>query len=167
MFGAGCFWKVEYIFKKVPGVARTRVGYSGGHKDKPTYQDVCSHTSGHAEVVLVDYDPAKVTYHKLLETFFSMHDPTTLNRQGPDVGTQYRSAVFAMTPEQEKEAKEYKKQLEAQHKFKAPIVTIIEPAKPFFDAEEYHQDYYKKNEKHYKEDREKSGRDDFIKAVWK
>lgn len=147
MFAAGCFWKVEYIFKNLPGVVKTRVGYSGGHKNKPTYKEVCTDQTGHAEVVMVDYDPAKVSYHKLLEKFFSMHNPTTLNRQGPDVGTQYRSAIFFMSPEQQKEALAYKKQLESEHKFKAPIVTVVEPAKPFFDAEEYHQDYFTKHGK--------------------
>lgn len=145
IFAAGCFWKVQYVFSQVPGVVATRVGYTGGTLDNPTYEDVCGHKTGHAEAVLVEYDPKKVTYHKLLETFFANHNPTTMNRQGPDVGTQYRSAIFYVTPEQKEEALKYKEELTKAHKFNSPIVTLIEPSAKFYDAEEYHQDYYKKH----------------------
>lgn len=145
MFAAGCFWKVQYIFSKVPGVVRTRVGYSGGNVAKPSYNQVCTNTTGHAETVLVEYDPTKTTYRKLLEAFWKNHDPTTVNRQGPDVGLQYRSVVFYTTPEQKAEAFKYEKELEQSHQFRDPIVTKIEPAAPFYDAEEYHQNYYEKH----------------------
>ena len=131
MFAMGCFWKTQYVFSKVPGVVRTRVGYSGGTVKGPTYEQVCTHTTGHAETALVEYDPKRVSYHRLLEVFFSKHDPTTMNRQGPDEGTQYRSVIFYTTPEQKREALEFKKQLEESHKFKQPIVTIIEPPARF------------------------------------
>ncbi|MBX9689255.1 MAG: peptide-methionine (S)-S-oxide reductase MsrA [Candidatus Obscuribacterales bacterium] len=144
-FAAGCFWKVQYIFSKVPGVIRTRAGYSGGHSPSPTYKEVCSDKSGHAETVQVEFDPSKVTYHKLLEVFFANHDPTTLNRQGPDIGTQYRSAIFYSNPEQEKEAISYKNELNKAHKFRSPVVTEIKEAGAFTDAEEYHQDYFIKH----------------------
>lgn len=144
-FAAGCFWKVQFVFSKIPGVLRTRAGYMGGHKDKPLYKEVCSDKTGHAETVQVEYDPSKVSFHKLLETFFSKHDPTTLNRQGPDHGTQYRSAIFCTNAEQKKEATEYKDALNKSHKFGSPIVTTIEDAGQFFDAEEYHQDYFIKH----------------------
>jgi peptide-methionine (S)-S-oxide reductase len=144
-FGAGCFWGVEAAFRQLPGVIDAVSGYMGGRKENPTYQDVCSDRTGHAEVVQVTYDPQKVSYHELLDLFWRMHDPTTLNRQGPDVGTQYRSAIFFHSPEQQKEALASKAALEATGKFKRPIVTTIEPAQPFYRAEEYHQRY---NEKH-------------------
>jgi peptide-methionine (S)-S-oxide reductase len=144
-FAAGCFWKVQYIFSKVPGVITTKVGYSGGTMAKPTYEQVCSDKTGHAETVLVEYDPKKVTYQKLLEVFFANHNPATLNRQGPDIGNQYRSAIFYTNEKQRQEALAYKEKLTKEHHFKSPIVTIIEPAKPFYDAEEYHQDYYLKH----------------------
>jgi len=144
-FAAGCFWKVQYIFSKVPGVVRTSAGYSGGSTANPTYKQVCSNKTGHAETVQVEYDPAKVSYHKLLEVFWANHDPTTPNRQGVDVGTQYRSAVFYATPEQQKEALAFKEQLEKAHKLRNPIVTIIEPAGPFYSAEDYHQNYFEKH----------------------
>jgi len=144
VFGAGCFWGTQSAFENIPGVTRTTVGFMGGHTDHPTYEQVCTHTTGHAEVVRVEYDPSKVSYEKLLETFWSIHDPTTLNRQGPDVGDQYRSAVFTTTPEQEKTATALKQKLQASGKFKKPIVTEISPVKAFFEAEDYHQDYYKK-----------------------
>jgi len=144
-FAAGCFWKTQYIFSKVPGLVRTRVGYSGGTLAHPSYEQVCTDKTGHAEVALVEFDPAKTSYQKLLEVFFDNHDPTTVNRQGPDVGTQYRSAIFYTTPQQRDLAVAYKQKLEASHRFHAPIVTSILPAGPFYDAEEYHQDYYKKH----------------------
>lgn len=145
IFAAGCFWKVQYVFSKVPGVVGTRVGYSGGHLANPSYEQVCTDKTGHAEVVLVEYDPVKTSYQQLLEAFFASHDPTTLNRQGPDTGTQYRSAIFYTTPDQRDLAMIYKRQLEASRRFHSPIVTSIEAAGPFYDAEEYHQDYYKKH----------------------
>lgn len=145
LFAAGCFWKVQYIFSKVPGVVKTTVGYSGGTTKKPTYEQVCSHSTGHAETVLVEYDPSKTTYKKLLEVFWSNHDPTTLNRQGPDVGTQYRSVVFYTDADQKRQALELKADLEKSRRFVRPMVTAIEPAGTFYPAEEYHQDYYIKH----------------------
>jgi peptide-methionine (S)-S-oxide reductase len=142
IFGAGCFWGVEEAFRRLPGVLSTTVGYSGGTVKEPSYERVCQGDSGHAEVVEVEYDPQKLTYADLLKVFFSSHDPTTLNRQGPDVGYQYRSVIFYNSPEQEKEALAAKEQL--QTKLRRPIVTAIEPAKPFYKAEEYHQHYLEK-----------------------
>ncbi len=142
-FGAGCFWGVEAEFRKVEGVVDVIVGYSGGALETPTYKDVCSGTTGHAEVVEVEYDPSKVSFEELLEVFWENHDPTTPNRQGPDVGTQYRSAIFFHTPEQEAAARASKEQ--AQAMFKNPIVTEITPAAEFYRAEEYHQRYFEKN----------------------
>ena len=144
-FAAGCFWGVEATFRQLPGVTATRVGYTGGHFADPTYKDVCSDRTGHAEAVEVDYDPAKLSYEKLLEVFWENHDPTQLNRQGPDYGSQYRSAIFFHTPEQESEAKLSKEQLEKSGRFKKPIVTQIVPAVKFHPAEDYHQDYFRKN----------------------
>lgn len=144
-FAAGCFWKVQYIFSKVPGVIATRAGYTGGITDHPTYRDVCSHTTGHAEAVQVQFDPKKISYKKLLEVFWSHHDPTTLNRQGPDIGDQYRSEVFYANKEQKEIALAYLAELQKSKKFSSPIVTKIEPITTFFDAEEYHQDYFKKH----------------------
>jgi len=143
-FGAGCFWGVEEEFRKVPGVLETAVGYAGGKKDNPTYEDVCSDDTGHAEVVEVEYDPARVSYEQLLDVFWNNHNPTTLNRQGPDVGTQYRSAVFFHTPEQQEVAKASKERLEKNGRFGRPIVTEITPASRFWRAEEYHQRYFEK-----------------------
>jgi len=145
MFAAGCFWKVQYIFSKVPGVVDTAVGYAGGKTADPTYKDVCTDSTGHAEVVQVKYDPAKVSYKKLLETFWTMHDPTTLNRQGPDVGTQYRSAVFFENEQQKVEALQVKAELAKSGKFKGAIVTEISPAQQFHKAEDYHQNYFEKH----------------------
>jgi peptide-methionine (S)-S-oxide reductase len=142
-FGAGCFWGVEAEFRKVEGVVDATVGYSGGALENPTYKDVCSGTTGHAEVVEVEYDPSKVSFEELLEVFWENHDPTTPNRQGPDVGTQYRSAIFFHTPEQEAAARASKER--AQVRFKNPIVTEITPAAEFYRAEEYHQRYFEKN----------------------
>ena len=142
-FGAGCFWGVEAEFRKVEGVEDVAVGYTGGYTENPTYGDVCSGDTGHAEVVEVDYDPSKVSYEELLDVFWANHNPTTLNRQGPDVGTQYRSAIFFHTPEQEAVAHASKEK--AQERFKKPIVTEITSASDFYRAEEYHQRYFDKN----------------------
>ena len=143
-FGAGCFWGVEAAFQQVEGVVSTTVGYMGGRMINPTYEDVCTDKTGHAEVVQVEYDPSVVSYEKLLEVFWNTHDPTTLNRQGPDLGTQYRSVVFFYTPEQEKAARIAKEKLEKSAKFKRPMVTEIVAAQGFYKAEEYHQKYYQK-----------------------
>src|SRR5881394_284013 len=143
-FGAGCFWGVEATFRAVAGVIDAAVGYTGGTTENPTYQDVCSHTTGHAEVVQVEFDPAIVSYDQLLDVFWSNHNPTTLNRQGPDVGDQYRSVIFYHTPEQRTAAEESKTSLEKSGRFKNPIVTLIEPAPAFYRAEEYHQRYLEK-----------------------
>lgn len=144
MFGAGCFWGVEAAFREVPGVADVAVGYSGGQSENPTYREVCSDTTGHVEVVEVSFDPAKVTYPELLNVFFSIHDPTQVNRQGPDFGTQYRTVIFTYSPEQEAQAREAIQQLEASGRFARPIATQVEPARPFYRAEEYHQRYLEK-----------------------
>ncbi len=143
-FGAGCFWGVEATFREVPGVKETAVGYQGGKTKNPTYEDVCSHGTGHAEVVHVEYDPSEVTYLKLLEVFFENHDPTTMNRQGPDVGDQYRSVIFYYTPEQKKTAETLIARFESAKRFKRPIVTQVLPAPDFYRAEEYHQQYLAK-----------------------
>ena len=143
-FGAGCFWGVEAAFQEIEGVTSTAVGYSGGTLANPTYQDVCSGRTGHAEVVQVEYDPARVSYDRLLDVFWDNHDPTTLNRQGPDVGEQYRSAIFFHTPEQEAAARASKARLEQSGRFRRPIVTEITPASEFWRAEEYHQRYLEK-----------------------
>jgi peptide-methionine (S)-S-oxide reductase len=143
-FAAGCFWGVEATFRQLPGVKSTRVGYTGGQFANPTYKDVCTDRTGHAEAVEVDYDPATLSYDKLLQVFWENHDPTQLNRQGPDWGTQYRSAIFFTDPEQEKAAKASKEALEKSHRFSKPIVTQIVPATTFFEAEEYHQQYLEK-----------------------
>ena len=143
IFGAGCFWGVEAEFRKVEGVVEVTSGYSGGHTGNPAYGDVCSGATGHAEVIEVEYDPSKVSYEELLELFWKEHDPTQLNRQGPDVGTQYRSVIFFVTPEQETAAHASKEK--AQERFRKPIVTEIRPASEFYRAEEYHQRYFEKN----------------------
>ena len=143
-FAAGCFWGVEDIFSKVKGVENTTVGYTGGHFESPSYENVCSGTTGHAEAVLVEFDPKKVSYKELLDVFWKMHDPTTFHRQGPDVGEQYRSAIFFHSDEQKEAAEMSKKELEASGKFKDPIVTEITPASEFYKAEEYHQKYFQK-----------------------
>jgi peptide-methionine (S)-S-oxide reductase len=146
-FGAGCFWGVESSFRELPGVVDAAVGYEGGTMVNPTYQDVCTDETGHAEVVEVTFDPAKLGYEKLVEHFWKMHDPTTLNRQGPDWGKQYRSVIFVHSPEQERIARE--SLAKAQPGFKKPIVTKIEPAKTFYRAEDYHQQYLaKRGQKH-------------------
>jgi peptide-methionine (S)-S-oxide reductase len=143
-FAAGCFWGVEAAFRQVPGVLSTAVGYSGGHLEAPTYADVCEGNTGHAEVVEVDFDPARVSYDALLDVFWENHDPTTLNRQGPDVGEQYRSAVFFHDPEQEKTVRASKQKLSQSGRYRRPIVTEITPASRFWPAEEYHQQYLEK-----------------------
>jgi peptide-methionine (S)-S-oxide reductase len=144
-FGAGCFWGVESFFREVPGVADAVCGYAGGKIDNPTYRQVCAGNTDHAEVVQVTYDPAKVGFERLLDVFFINHDPTTLNRQGPDAGTQYRSVVFAHSPEQEKAARAKLEALTRAGKFRRPIVTAVEPFRDFYRAEEYHQRYFEKN----------------------
>ncbi len=142
-FGAGCFWGVEYVFRRVPGVTGVEVGYSGGITPDPTYQEVCSHTTGHAEVLRVMFDDEQVSFDQLLEVFWAMHDPTQVNRQGPDVGDQYRSAIYTTTDEQMAAAKASKER--AQERFDRPIATEIRPAPEFYPAEDYHQAYYEKN----------------------
>ena len=143
-FGAGCFWGVEAAFRQIKGVKSTAVGYLGGTMESPTYKDVCTGRTGHAEVVEVEFDPAAVSYGDLLDVFWENHDPTTLNRQGPDVGTQYRSAIFFHTPEQEAAARTSKERLQSSGKFSRPIVTEITPTSAFYLAEDYHQQYLEK-----------------------
>ena len=143
-FAAGCFWGVEAAFRQVGGVTSTAVGYSGGTLENPTYEDVCSHRTGHAEVVQVEFDPTRVSYEQLLDVFWNCHDPTTLNRQGPDVGDQYRSAIFYHTPQQQAAAEVSKKRWAESGRFPRPIVTEITPAATFYRAERYHQQYLEK-----------------------
>lgn len=143
MFGAGCFWGVEEAFQKIVGVKKTTVGYAGGHMNNPSYKEVCSGTTGHAEVVELEFDPDVVTYEELLHVFWQIHNPTLLNRQGPDVGSQYRSVIFFYSALQEETAKYSIR--EAQKNYSAAIVTQLVPASPFYRAEEYHQCYFKKN----------------------
>lgn len=143
-FGAGCFWGVEETFRRTTGVVDTAVGYTGGKSSQPTYEQVCSGRTGHAEAVEVTFDPTIVSYEKLLQIFWENHDPTTANRQGPDIGEQYRSVVFVHSPEQEAAAKSSKASLEAAGRFRRPIVTQIVPAPTFWRAEEYHQQYLEK-----------------------
>lgn len=145
-FAAGCFWGVEAAFRQFlnRGVISTRVGYTGGHTKNPTYREVCSHSTGHAEAVEVEFDPSKISYQDLLNIFWSIHDPTTLNRQGPDVGDQYRSAIFYHSEEQRRLAEDSKRLLEESKRFSRPIVTEILPAQEFYEAEGYHQQYYEK-----------------------
>jgi peptide-methionine (S)-S-oxide reductase len=144
-FGAGCFWGVESAFRQVEGVTDAAVGFMGGTTANPSYRDVCTGRTGHAEVTQVTFDPARVSYERLLDVFWEIHDPTTLNRQGPDHGTQYRSAIFYHSPEQEAAARASLQKLEAAKKFARPIVTQIVPAGDFYRAEEYHQRYFEKN----------------------
>ena len=143
-FGAGCFWCVEPVFQKLNGVLSTSVGYAGGSFKDPTYEDVCTGQTGHAEVVQVEYDPSKISYDELLNVFWNNHDQTTLNRQGPDIGEQYRSVIFFHTPEQESTAKTSKEKLQNSGKYGKKIVTEIVPASQFYKAEDYHQRYYEK-----------------------
>jgi len=144
-FGAGCFWGVEAAFRRVPGVLDAVSGYSGGSTQNPSYRDVCTDTTGHAEVVQVTFDPDKVNYEELLDVFWKIHDPSQVNRQGPDFGTQYRTAIFFHSPEQEAIAKRSKQALDASGKFRQPIATEITAAGPFWRAEEYHQRYAEKH----------------------
>lgn len=143
-FAAGCFWGVEETLRRLDGVVDTAVGYSGGHTENPTYRDVCGHGTGHAEVVRVEYDPGRVSYDQLLDVFWSAHDPTQVDRQGPDVGSQYRSAIFFHTPEQEAAARASKQRLDASGRLRRPIATEITAATEFWRAEEYHQRYLEK-----------------------
>lgn len=144
IFGAGCFWGVEATFREIAGVKATSVGYSGGTTENPTYKEVCTGRTGHAEVCEVEFDPAQVSFEQLVNSFFNMHDPTTLNRQGPDIGTQYRSAIFYLTPEQKEIATRSKEAAEKSGKFNRPITTEITAAGAYWPAEEYHQRYFEK-----------------------
>jgi peptide-methionine (S)-S-oxide reductase len=143
-FGAGCFWGVEATFSRIPGVLETAVGYSNGKTENPTYKDVCTDTTGHAEVVQVTFDPEKISYQQLLDAFWKLHDPTQVNRQGPDSGKQYRTAIFTHSPEQEAIAKKSKQELDTSKKFSKPVATEITPAGTFWRAEDYHQKYLEK-----------------------
>ncbi|MEX1310481.1 MAG: peptide-methionine (S)-S-oxide reductase MsrA [Candidatus Sulfomarinibacteraceae bacterium] len=144
-FGAGCFWGVEMSFRRLEGVTDAAVGYAGGRTDNPTYSEVCSHGTGHAEVVEVEYDPAVISYEDLLDAFFAMHDPTQVDRQGPDIGDQYRSVIFFHSPEQRAAAEKAKAELDASGRFARPVATAVEPAPTFWRAEEYHQRYIEKH----------------------
>jgi peptide-methionine (S)-S-oxide reductase len=144
-FAAGCFWHVEALFRKVNGVTSAKVGYTGGKFENPSYENVCSDKTGHAEAIQIEFDPSMISYEELLNVFWDNHDPTALNRQGPDIGTQYRSAIFFHNSEQEKTAKDSKEKLQNSHRFNKDIVTQIIPATTFYIAEEYHQRYFEKN----------------------
>jgi methionine-S-sulfoxide reductase len=144
IFAAGCFWGVQDYFDQVPGVSETQVGYIGGHVDSPSYEQVCAHTTGHAEATRVVFDPQKVSYETLLKQFFQMHDPTQLNRQGPDIGDNYRSAIFYKDAKQKAAAQKIIDELNTSGKYKKPIVTTLEPADKWWPAEEYHQKYTQK-----------------------
>jgi peptide-methionine (S)-S-oxide reductase len=143
--GAGCFWCVDTLFAELRGVTSVVSGYAGGTRPNPSYEQVCTGATGHAEVVQITFDPQQISYHDLLDVFFSVHDPTTLNRQGADVGTQYRSVIFAHSPEQRTIAEQTIKEIDAQHIWDDPIVTQVVDESPFYAAEDYHQDYYTKN----------------------
>ncbi len=147
-FGAGCFWGIEHAFRKVEGVVEAPVGYAGGTTAEPTYEQVCSGTTGHAEVVQVEFNPDKVSYEELLEVFWTIHDPTTLNRQGPDIGTQYRSAIYYHSLEQEQAAKDSIAALENGNRFRNPVVTELAPIDTFYMGEDYHQRYFEKQGQH-------------------
>ncbi len=148
-FGAGCFWGVEATFRKVDGVVETVVGYTGGETAKPSYEEVCSGRTGHAEVVQLQFDPARVGYGELLDIFWDLHDPTTMNRQGPDVGTQYRSAIYVHDAEQDAAATASKERLQQAGRYRGPIVTEIVPASEFYRAEDYHQQYFEKSPRRF------------------
>ena len=143
-FAAGCFWGVEAAYRQIKGVVSTAVGFEGGKTENPSYRDVCTDRTGHAEVVEVEFDPGRVSYEQLLQVFWDNHNPTTLNRQGPDIGTQYRSGILYHSPEQQAAAQASKEQLQASGKYKKPIVTEIVPAATFYKAEDYHQQYLEK-----------------------
>lgn len=145
ILGAGCFWCTEAAFQQIKGVREVVSGYAGGHVDKPTYQQVCRGNTGHAEVGKIVFDPDEVSYSEILEIFFSIHDPTSLNRQGADTGEQYRSVIFYMSPEQEKIAREMIRRMDEEHVYSKPIVTAVEPFTNFFEAEDYHKNYYRNN----------------------
>jgi peptide-methionine (S)-S-oxide reductase len=145
-FGAGCFWCVEAVFQRLKGVEKVESGYTGGHVKNPRYEQVCGGNTGHAEVVQVTYDPEEISFEELLEVFWKTHDPTTLNRQGADVGTQYRSAIFYHNQEQQEFAEKYKKALDASGAWQDPIVTTIEPLQEYYPAEDYHQEYYNQHQ---------------------
>jgi peptide-methionine (S)-S-oxide reductase len=145
VLGGGCFWCLEAVFDRLAGVKSVESGYMGGKLENPTYQQVCSGTTGHVEVTRVTFDPQELSFHELLEVFFTIHDPTTLNRQGNDVGTQYRSVIFYMSEDQRREAEKVIAELNAAHLWPNPIVTTVEPAAKFFIAEDYHQEYYANN----------------------
>ncbi|MCC9165390.1 peptide-methionine (S)-S-oxide reductase MsrA [Pontibacter harenae] len=144
-FGNGCFWCTEAVFQQLEGVEKVESGYAGGHVENPTYKQVCTGNTGHAEVLQITYDPQKITYDELLEVFWETHDPTTLNRQGNDIGTQYRSVIFYHNAEQKQLAEKYKEELEASGAFADPIVTTIEPLPEYYPAEDYHQNYFNQN----------------------
>jgi len=145
VFGGGCFWCLEAVFQRLPGVKSVESGYMGGRVENPTYREVCTGTTGHAEVVRVSFDPSQISYRDLLDVFFAIHDPTTLNRQGNDVGTQYRSVIYYASDEQRRAAEQVIAELTAAHEFSSPIVTAIEPAATFYVAEGYHQNYFNQN----------------------
>jgi peptide-methionine (S)-S-oxide reductase len=145
IFGGGCFWCVEAVFDRLEGVTSVESGYSGGRVENPTYRQVCGGDTGHVEVVRVTFDPSRITYRDLLEVFFEIHDPTTLDRQGNDVGEQYRSVIYYTSGDQKREAEETIARLNAEHRFANPIVTAVEPAQKFYIAEDYHQEYYDNN----------------------
>lgn len=148
-FAGGCFWGIEAGFQRLPGVLTTRVGYMGGHTEKPTYQDVCSNTTGHAETVAIEYNEAVISYRRLLGVFFSLHNPTEINRQGPDIGSQYRSVIFYTTQEQKEEAESCIREMNESGRYSAPIATEVVPASTFWPAEEYHQSYFLKMGQRY------------------
>ncbi len=147
ILGAGCFWCTEAAFQQIKGVKQVISGYAGGNRENPTYEQVCGGKTGHAEVGKIVFDPEEVSYEEILEVYFSIHDPTSLNRQGADIGEQYRSVIFYMTSEQERIAREMVKKLDESHMYNKPIVTAIEPFKNFYEAEDYHRNYYNKNER--------------------
>ena len=165
-FAGGCFWCMVSPFEELPGIGGIVSGYSGGHVENPTYEQVKTGTTGHFEVVEITYDPELFPYERLLELFWQQIDPTDPDGQFQDRGPQYRTAIFYHNEKQKELAEKSKQAMAESGKFKKPIVTLIEPAAPFYPAEDYHQDYHKKNKQHYNEDREKSGRDEFINEYW-